>query len=539
MRRQRKFTNRRAQDEPQQHRERSHKKSYSKVSSTLNQRVKNFILPNIEVGKTSTYFLSPLRVFYHYYRLYFTLIKPIKGMIKTNEKLTATDLSNKLQRFWELSEQKIKLIDSNYDESKGSPVFTVGGEYTTRGWTEWTQGFQFGSAILQFEATGNQDILERAKQQTLTKMAPHVSHIGVHDHGFNNVSTYGNLLRLMREGKIPFNEWEKNFYELALKISGAVQASRWTSIKTGGFIHSFNGAHSLFVDTIRSCRALIVSHELGHVFQGEGDAKISLLERALLHIEATARYSVFYGEGRDSYDIWGRTAHESVFNVKDGQFRCPNSQQGYTGFTTWTRGLAWAMCGFAEQLEWLDTTDEASLTPFGGKAALEKMMLKAAQATCDFYIEHTPVDGVPYWDTGAPNLYKLGDYLDRPADPFNDFEPVDSSAAAIGAQGLLRLGKYLTEKGNVTAGEKYVQAGLKVVDTLLDEPYLSTNEKHQGLLLHTIYHQPNGWDHVPAGSKIANGESCMWGDYHIREVCLYLQRMINQDSYYTFFNCVK
>lgn len=460
-------------------------------------------------------------------------------MINTNEKLTATDLSNKLQRFWALSEQKIKLIDSNYDESKGSPVFTVAGQYTTRGWTEWTQGFQFGSAILQFEATGDQAILERAKQQTLTKMAPHVSHIGVHDHGFNNVSTYGNLLRLMKEGKIPFNEWEKNFYELALKISGAVQASRWTSIKTGGFIHSFNGAHSLFVDTIRSCRALIVSHELGHVFQGEGDAKISMLERALQHIAATAQYSVFYGEGRDSYDIWGRTAHESVFNVKDGQFRCPNSQQGYTGFTTWTRGLAWAMCGFAEQLEWLDTADEASLTPFGGKAALEKMMLKAAQATCDFYIEHTPVDGVPYWDTGAPNLYKLGDYLDRPADPYNDFEPVDSSAAAIGAQGLLRLGKYLTEKGNAAAGEKYVQAGLKVVDTLLDEPYLSTDENHQGLLLHTIYHQPNGWDHVPAGSKIANGESCMWGDYHIREVCLYLQRMINNDTYYTFFNCVK
>jgi len=73
----------------------------------------------------------------------------------------------------------------------------------------------------------------------------------------------------------------------------------------------------------------------------------------------------------------------------------------------------------------------------------------------------------------------------------------------------------------------------------LDEPYLSTDEKHQGLLLHTIYHQPNGWDHVPAGSKIANGESCMWGDYHIRELCLYLQRMVNNEPYYTFFNCVK
>lgn len=459
-------------------------------------------------------------------------------MIKTNENLQPNDLSNKLNRFWTLSEQKINLIASQYDESKGSPVFTEGGKYTTRGWTEWTQGFQYGSAILQYDVTGDADILATAKRQTVTKMAPHVSHIGVHDHGFNNISTYGNLLRLMNEGKIPFNEWEKNFYELALKISGAVQASRWTTIKTGGFIHSFNGAHSLFVDTIRSCRALIVSHALGHVFQGEGDVKINLLERALQHIEATAQYSVFYGEGRDSYDVWGRTAHESIFNVKDGNFRCPNSQQGYTGFTTWTRGLAWAMCGFAEQLEWLETADDEALNPFGGKETLERMMLKAAQATCDFYIENTPIDGIPYWDTGAPNLYKLGNYLEQPANPFNDFEPVDSSAAAIGAQGLLRLGKYLTDKGNTEDGKKYWNAGLTVVNTSLDEPYLSTNENHQGLLLHSIYHQPNGWDYVPKGSKIANGESSMWGDYHIREVCFYLQRIINNEDYYTFFKYI-
>ncbi len=69
-------------------------------------------------------------------------------------------------------------------------------------------------------------------------MAPHISHTGVHDHGFNNVSTYGNLLRLMNEGKIPFNGWEKNFYELAVKISGAVQASRWSTVK-GRRLHLF------------------------------------------------------------------------------------------------------------------------------------------------------------------------------------------------------------------------------------------------------------------------------------------------------------
>lgn len=456
--------------------------------------------------------------------------------MQINNSLQPADLSTKLTRFWELSGQKIRLIENEYDVAKGSPVFTAAGKYTTRGWTEWTQGFQFGSAILQFDATNEAQFLEIGRQKTLSVMAPHISHIGVHDHGFNNVSTYGNLLRLMREGRITDNEWERNFYELALKISGAVQASRWTTIKDGGFISSFNGPHSLFVDTIRSCRALVLSHALGHVFQGEGDVKISLLERALQHIKATADYSVFYGEGRDSYDVWGRTAHESVFNVKDGNFRCPNSQQGYSGFTTWTRGLAWAMCGFAEQLEWLATREDAELEPFGGRATIEAYMLKAATATCDFYIEHTPTDGIPYWDTGAPNLHRLGDYLNRPADPYNDFEPVDSSAAAIGAQGLLRLGKYLTDKGNAEAGNRYYQAGLTVLTTLFDEPYLSTNPAHQGLLLHSIYHQPNGWDYVPPGSKIANGESSMWGDYHIREVALYLQRIIRNEPYYTFFN---
>lgn len=457
-------------------------------------------------------------------------------MIKIDTVIKPSDLGNKLKRFWKLSEDKINLIEKNYDVSNGSPVFTINGSYTTRGWTEWTQGFQYGSAILQYDATGEKSLLESARQKTVGLMAPHISHIGVHDHGFNNVSTYGNLLRLMKEGKIPFNEWEKDFYELALKISGAVQATRWTVIKDGGFIHSFNGAHSLFVDTIRSCRALVLSHCLGHLLQAEGDQRISLLDRTIQHIKSTAKFSIFYGEDRDAYDVWGRTAHESIFNIKDGNFRCPNSQQGYSGFTTWTRGLAWAMCGFAEQLEWFDSVSEEELNKFSENENILSLMIKAAKATCDFYIENTPADGVPYWDTGAPNLYKLGDYLNKPAEPYNDFEPVDSSAAAIAAQGLLRLGRYLQRKGERETGDRYWQAGLTVLNTIFDEPYLSTNPKHQGLLLHSIYHRPNGWDYTPHGSKIPNGESSMWGDYHAREVALYLQRIINNETYYTFFN---
>jgi unsaturated chondroitin disaccharide hydrolase len=459
-------------------------------------------------------------------------------MITIKHDLKAADLRQQLQRFWALSGEKVRQIEQTYDVAQGAPVFTRQGRYTTRGWTEWTQGFQFGSAILQYDATGEKEFLDAGRHKTVAVMAPHVSHIGVHDHGFNNVSTYGNLLRLMREGKTEFNAWEKHFYELALKISGAVQASRWTPTNTGGFIYSFNGPHSLFVDTIRSCRALMVSYQLGHVLQAENDIRVNLLERALQHCQATAHYSVYYGEGRDTYDAWGRTAHESIFNTRDGNYRAPNSQQGYTGFSTWTRGLAWAMCGFAEELEFLQALPDAELEPFGGRASIEAFMLKAAKAACDFYIDHSPTDGVPFWDTGAPNLHKLGDYLNRPSDPYNNQEPIDSSAAAIGAQGLLRLGRLLQHRGETQAGDKYWQAGLTVVQTLLQEPYLSTSPDHQGLLLHSVYHWPNGWDYVPPGSTIPQGESSMWGDYHIREVALYLQKINDNEPYYTFFNCV-
>jgi unsaturated chondroitin disaccharide hydrolase len=356
-------------------------------------------------------------------------------------------------------------------------------------------------------------------------MAAHVSHFGVHDHGFNNVSTYGNLLRLMNEGRIAEDPWERSFYELALKASGAVQARRWTrTAGGGGFIHSFNGPHSLFVDTIRSLRSLALSHLLGHVLMEENDRRVSLLERLLQHARSTASYSVYYGEGRDLYDVPGRVAHESIFNVSDGRYRCPGTQQGYSPFSTWTRGLAWAILGFAEQVEFLESLADWGPGDAGGRQEALALLRRALRVTCDYYLDNTASDGIPYWDTGAPGLACLGDWRGRPADPYNEAEPVDSSAAAIACQGLMRCGRDLANLGDPQAG-RYLSAGVGILARLLEEPYLSTQSDHQGLLLHSVYHRPAGWDHVPAGRKVPCGESSMWGDYHLREAALYAQRL--------------
>lgn len=457
-------------------------------------------------------------------------------MIRIDQKRTLASLVPALEKLFDLSAQKIHRISKTWDPAKGAPVFTVGGKYTSRGWTEWTQGFQFGSAILQFDVTGEQESLRIGREGTLREMPRHVSHVGVHDHGFNTMSTCGNLLRLLKEQKLPPSEWEEYYLELAVKVSGAVQAARWTDLGDHqGYIYSFNGPHSLFADTIRSLRVLAVAHQLGHVLMGEKDRRINLLERLLQHAEATARYNVYFGEGRDSYDVCGRVAHESIFNTNDGSFRCPSTQQGYSPFSTWTRGLAWILLGYAEELEFLDTLAEAELDQFGGKKKITQAFASVAGAVADYYIANTPVDGIPYWDTGAPGLARLGNYLDRPAEPYNDQEPVDSSAATIAAQGLVRLGNYLTGKGDSARGSHYLLAGFVVAAGVFDQPYLSTDPSHEGLILHSVYHRPNGWDHVPEGKKIPCGEATMWGDYHARELALLLWRMAKNQPYYTFY----
>lgn len=454
--------------------------------------------------------------------------------MKIDYNIHIKSLKEPLDKFWGIAREKVLLVEKEFDQSIGSPVFTIKGKYTARGWTEWTQGFQYGIPLLVFEATGDAEMLNIGRGKTLKNMHHHISHFGVHDHAFNNMSTYGNLLRLGNMRKFDCTESELELLRLALKISGSVQAKRWTQTADGGgYIYSFNGPHSLFIDTIRTCRILIGSHILGHRMLDENDKNIDLLERAISHGITTAKYAVFYGDGRDSFDERGRVAHESIFNINDGSYRCPNSQQGFSGYTTWTRGLSWAMLGFVEFLEYL----EEAKPDFDGLNNIKNIFFKAAKATCDYYIDHCSSDGIPYWDTGAPELYRLGKYQDFEADPFNDYEPVDSSAAAIGAQGLFRLA-HLLKTSDPEMAQKYEMAGINALNTLLSNKYLCSDTGHHGILLHTIYHYPNSWDYIPSGSKIPNSESCMWGDYHLTELCLLAHTML-EDRYYTFFNEIK
>ena len=64
---------------------------------------------------------------------------------------------------------------------------------------------------------------------------------------------------------------------------------------------------------------------------------------------------------------------------------------------------------------------------------------------------------------------------------------------------------------------------------------MATDTDHQGLLLHSVYHRPRGWDYAPDGDGVPRGEAVMWGDYHLVEAALLAQRLLDGGPYLAFF----
>jgi hypothetical protein len=55
------------------------------------------------------------------------------------------------------------------------------------------------------------------------------------------------------------------------------------------------------------------------------------------------------------------------------------------------------------------------------------------------------------------------------------------------------------------------------------------------LILHSVYHRPNGWDVIPPGRGVPCDESSLWGDYHARELALMVRRLADGGPYYKFY----
>ena len=166
----------------------------------------------------------------------------------------------------------------------------------------------------------------------------------------------------------------------------------------------------------------------------------------------------------------GSTAHEGIFDLATGEFLRQTTQQGFRGDSCWSRGLAWAMYGFAVSSEY----------------SRDPRFLETAEACTDYYITHTPHGGVPPWDYNAP----AG-------------EPDTAGYVRRGHRGagMLRLCRLVADP---IKGHLYWSTAIQILRSLCTHYLAAGDAKWEGILKGGVYHLHKG---------LGVDESVTWGEY--------------------------
>jgi unsaturated chondroitin disaccharide hydrolase len=331
------------------------------------------------------------------------------------------------------------------------PMYTVDGKWLHGGaaWTNWCEGFLGGQLWLLHAHTG--DTYWRVKAEHYSRLIEHrKTDRNVHDLGFLFWSTWKRWYDLTQEEAI----------NAVVIEAGRTLALRFK--ERGSYLRSFVADESLFIDIMMNVGIIF------YAAQQTGDA--DLLRLATQHCLTTRRVLV-RGDGS--------TAHEGIFDTATGEFLRQSTHQGWRGDSSWARGQAWALYGFATAYAF--TRDER--------------FLRTAEACADFYIERTPIHGVPPndWDEPNPSL------------------PCESSAAAIAASGLLDLARLtaIRRSHDPDRAARYRDYARRILDTLTGPEFLAAETPGwEGILKHGTYHQRKG---------LGIDESVMWGDYFFLE----------------------
>lgn len=382
----------------------------------------------------------------------------------SNDCLPDPPLAQRIRKVLGFAEEQLERTCALWPPARPAPVHTVDGRWYRPAdlWTDWTPGFLAGQLWILHRLTCKAEWRRKAEAHTLP-LAHRRFDRDVHDLGFIFLSSLGRWIDAL-DASDPLRARLID----QMVTAATVQSWRWNKNGPDGFVYSFNGPQSLFIDIQMNIRLLFWAAHHG--------APAEVERRAIEHSQTSLKHLV-RRNGRGLGEEDGRVAHEAIFNTEPGrgELRCLSTQQGYSPFTCWARGLAWAIYGFADAARATGSTE----------------LLEGAERCAGYYLRHTPPSLVPYWDYGAPGIPN---------------EPLDSSAAAIAGCGLDLLAGLVPPERSA----RYRSSSRAIAGTLLGNDFLAQGRAgEEGLLLHGVYHRPRGWG-VDA--------SVQWGDYFFLEL---------------------
>lgn len=364
---------------------------------------------------------------------------------------------------WKLAiEDAVKKTRKNIEHfGELFPHVSVNGKYELNKNDDWTDGFWSGLLWMCYEYSNDPVFKEKAMQTVDSLQNRLDKNIVLEHHDIGFLYSPSSKAQWMIEKK-------ESARELTLQAADKM-LSRWREkgqyLQAWGLKNDEIEGGRIIIDCLLNLPILYWASEQ------TGDPKYRDVAEA--QAEKSRCYLV---RGDDS------SYHTFFFNQETGEPIGGATHQGYTNGSTWTRGQAWGIYGFA--LSYHSTKKLA--------------YLETAKRMAKYFIEHLPEDYVPYWDVCVP---------------INENTPRDSSAASIAVCGLLEIIRHLKEDDTDRA---FFEVTIQSMMKSLVENYSTINEKDaEGLLKHGSYH---------VRGNLAIDDYMIWGDYFYLEALMRLEK---------------
>ncbi|TVY03932.1 glycoside hydrolase family 88 protein [Paenibacillus cremeus] len=341
------------------------------------------------------------------------------------------------------------------------PHVSKDGKYLLNANSEWTDGFWSGMLWLCYEYTQD-DIFKQAAERTVASFRNRMDENKALDH-----HDIGFLYSLSSKAQWIL-EQDEAAKQLTLEAADKLMARyrpKGRYIQAWGREGDEKNGGRIIIDCMLNLPLLYWAYEQ--------TGNTAYRDVAIIHADKSRRFLV---RGDDS------SYHTFYFDPENGESLRGGTHQGYGDGSTWTRGQAWGIYGFA--LSYYYTKNPQYL----------ETSLRLAR----YFLERLPEDDVVYWDFDAP---------------VNAETKRDSSASAITSAGLLELLSHLPADHPERA---FLEDGLQRSMTSLVNNYATIGQPEaEGLLEHGSYS-------VRAGN--APDDYMIWGDYYYLEALMRLEK---------------
>jgi hypothetical protein len=232
---------------------------------------------------------------------------------------------------------------------------------------------------------------------------------------------------------------------------GAIRS--WDKLTQEGVnITSLDDDFLVIIDSM--CNLDLLYYAAAHTGRAE------LADAATLHARTVIGANLRPEKGlrREGFDgALYSTFHVSNFSPATGEIKEQRTAQGYSADSTWARGQAWGILGYAQTFGWTGRHD--FLEAACGLAEYFLLRLETSPAAVE-----RPVPGqartigryVPLWD------------FDAPVEDETAVGPLrDSSAGVIAANGMLVLSQALAGRGQAGLSKRYLDAAVTIIEDTL------------------------------------------------------------------------